>query len=229
MEKALLIQPLDILKIHADLLQKFDAIYLGNDFCQHLMPSAKDVNYIRKRWDKKIVLTTPILTGNDVEKTLRFINKMAAGAQITEVIVNDWGMLYALRDAAVHVSLGRLLFFQLKKYHKEFLTDFFKKYRVRTVETDDPKFIRNIPENIKISFHYPLRLLSFSRFCPHIKNITLSCRRICQNKIVPLYSPSAKKFFYLNDNAYFELDQRIFNCARVSRTVFLYKARLLPQ
>ncbi len=219
MEKALILQKTDISNIKATRLEKCDAVYLGNDFCANLLPSLQDVNCIRKRFDGKIVLSTPILTGDGLEKILRFIETKTGASQIAEVVVNDWGLLYALRKKAIPVSLGRLLALQLQEVPQELLKDFFSDYRISAVEMDDLKFITHVPEAVKVRYHYPLRFLSMAKFCPHVKKISSNCARPCLQKVIPLFAPSYKKNIYLHANAYFELREAPCWHERISRVI----------
>jgi hypothetical protein len=218
-EKALILQKSEISTVPAGLLEACDAVYMGSDFCVNLLPSVRDIHRTVQRHGRNIVLATPVVTGEGVAKILDLVGKKAAGSRIAEVIVNDWGLLYALRTRGVPVSLGRLLAQQLQRYPQELLAGFCRKYHVRAIEMDDLEFMHNIPENIKVHFHYPLRFLCFTRFCPHEKNICSACRGSCTRKAVSLYAPSVQKDFYLIANAYFELRKAPYDFFGISRII----------
>ncbi|MBF0331953.1 MAG: hypothetical protein HQL17_08485 [Candidatus Omnitrophica bacterium] len=219
MEKALLLQRSDILKAKRDSLSKYDAVYIGSDFCPHLMPSVKEVQHLRKVFDKKIVLATPVLTTQGVAGILRFIRRRSIVSLIDEMVVNDWGLLHKINSIKINVSVGLLMMYQLQRLSKEQLSDFFAQYRVKAIELDEIKYIENIPANTKISLHYPLRFLCFARFCPHVKKIPSSCRQACYGKTIALKASHGMGKVYLIANAYFIKNKERLDRARLSRLV----------
>ena len=95
-----------------DGLPAFDRIYFGVEFCQHLLPTERDVRaaagLCRER-DLGLTLVTPYGTDALLPKLERLLE--AADAPDLEVLVSDWGVLQSLQDGSSsgRPVLGRLL------------------------------------------------------------------------------------------------------------------------
>jgi hypothetical protein len=91
-------------------------VYLGNEFCENLIPSRRELLRALGRLEERRLdasLATPMPSDCGIERVARLCEVLPAG---TEVIVNDWGVLRFLRmrfPDLVPVA-GRLLARQMK-------------------------------------------------------------------------------------------------------------------
>ena len=112
MDKAILIEDIDSLDRHE--LSDFSYIYFGNETCPKLFSSLDDIKYLinnKKIIQKKLVLITSYLRDEDfirVDRVFKFLLKKNA---LSEVVANDWGLIYFLNRnyPDVRITLGRLL------------------------------------------------------------------------------------------------------------------------
>lgn len=95
-------------------LPDYSHLYFGVEFCEHLLPSADDVEaacaFCRQRqW--KLSLLTPYVTDWGLEKIDPLLQVLEEhGPEDTEVVVNDWGVLRQVTsrpDTELKVVLGR--------------------------------------------------------------------------------------------------------------------------
>ena len=89
-------------------------VYTGDEFCIHRMPDPGMLEETlqgaaNKSWD--VTLLTPPVTNEGLERCLTLFRFLEQHAPETEVVVNDWGLLGALREnhPALPVAAGRLL------------------------------------------------------------------------------------------------------------------------
>jgi hypothetical protein len=86
-----------------------DGLYLGNDFCEFLMPSAAQVRAGLSFCDKKglsFALVLPWCTQSALERSRALISLLPAG---TEVVFNDWGLPDLIRERGLVPIAGRLI------------------------------------------------------------------------------------------------------------------------
>jgi len=86
-------------------------IYLGNEFCERLMPGPKDLEYVQSGPVQRginLTLVTPMLTDAGFRRLDNLLPYLSAG---TEVVINDWGALHRLRAdyPSLVPVLGRML------------------------------------------------------------------------------------------------------------------------
>ncbi|MDD5097224.1 MAG: hypothetical protein PHU59_01890 [Candidatus Omnitrophica bacterium] len=111
MENAIFITKISQLKY---VTSKFSRLYYGNEFCERLIPSLKDLNQIlryTKRMGLDFSLATPYVTDSGLKK-LKILFKFLKTKKIKcEVIVNDWGVLNLINRKYPNLQpvLGRLL------------------------------------------------------------------------------------------------------------------------
>jgi len=111
MEKAIFITKPSQLK-YID--HKYSRLYYGNEFCERLIPSLRDLSQIldyiqRRRLDFSLV--TPYVTNIGLEK-LKVLFEFLKDKKINcEVIINDWGILNLINRQYLNFQpvLGRLL------------------------------------------------------------------------------------------------------------------------
>ncbi len=92
----------------------FTRIYFGQEFCERLMPGAKDLAEVLAFADEQGVgfsLVTPYVTNKGLDALEKLLPMLAERRPDAEVVCNDWGVLHLLRsDYPVLVPvLGRLL------------------------------------------------------------------------------------------------------------------------
>ncbi len=103
-----------------------------------------------------------------------------------------------------------------------YIKDFIKRYGVERVETDSRELFKKYAENtkVKLSFHYPLRLMSMTRFCPFMGGIATTCKAPCGDGLLSLKTMQLDFAVFSKGNAYFAKN-RLVKHPRLSRAVFL--------
>jgi len=164
---------------------RITSLHLGNEFCERLLPTAKDVISAQATADKLAVtftLVTPMLTDGGFRLLDKILPKLAHG---TEVVVNDWGTLQKLRGDFPRLIpvLGRMLnkiikdprlpsaqwtklqpFDGQSAYFKLFLA----RFSIGQLEMDVPPFAKIEQFNsdpMKLSVHLPYGYTWKGRMC----------------------------------------------------------------
>lgn len=111
MEKAIFISRLQGIKY---LNKGYSRIYFGNEFCQQLIPSKKDLKEIiriAKKGEMGFTLVTPYVTNEGLTKLRGLFDLLKKQRECYEVVVNDWGVLRLLNKEynSLQPVLGRLL------------------------------------------------------------------------------------------------------------------------
>jgi len=86
-------------------------IYLGNEFCERLIPKAADLQQAQEEatgQGMELTLVTPMVTDFGLERIEKLLPRLGEGS---EVVINDWGVLQRVRTAypALKPVLGRML------------------------------------------------------------------------------------------------------------------------
>lgn len=86
-------------------------IYLGNEFCERLIPDAKILQQCLSQTERRelpVSFVTPLVSDSGLRRLSRCFAELPAGS---EVVVNDWGVLRLLRRNFDHLVpvVGRLL------------------------------------------------------------------------------------------------------------------------
>ncbi|MCX6799148.1 MAG: hypothetical protein NTW59_03570 [Candidatus Diapherotrites archaeon] len=87
----------------------FSRVYFGAELCERLLPSEKDLRAAKKFCKKNKMgfsLVTPFLTDPGIEKALRLVRLLSPH---DELVVNDYGLLPALKRKKPGLVAGRLL------------------------------------------------------------------------------------------------------------------------
>lgn len=110
-ERALYATKLADLKHYAD---DFSRLYFGNEFCQRLIPSAEELEQALKFASEKsltFTFVTPYVTDEGLGMLEPLLSKIEETKPGSEVVFNDWGMLYLLnnRHPSLEPVMGRLL------------------------------------------------------------------------------------------------------------------------
>ncbi|MFH1788382.1 MAG: hypothetical protein ABH834_03265 [Candidatus Altiarchaeota archaeon] len=165
---------------------EYDRVYLGDEFCERLLPTVRQLEKALKISDKKITLATPPLTDKGLAGAKKLLSALPGK---TEVVVNDWGLLDDVKGLNLSPVLGRLLL----KYHRdprvELIDDkipkgcrkvlhssaltqerfvkFLKKNRIRRIELDAVPFEVDHGDlsGFKASLHVPYAYVTTTRQC----------------------------------------------------------------
>ena len=92
----------------------FERVYFGNEFCQHLIPAIEHIDKVKKIAKEKhlkFTLVTPYVTDSGMKNLLPLFSYLDECDENIEVVVNDYGVLYALssRYRRLVPVLGRLM------------------------------------------------------------------------------------------------------------------------
>lgn len=222
-------------------LKESSRVYFGSEFCEHLLPSSSALKRIMGKCGKlgkSLTLVTPYLTEKGVERTLKLIEILSEEAVSldAEVILNDFGMIYALRsEYSVHKGVGRLLSRQercprllLKKdearrndadksaYSPEYLDLIQREYGIRRIEFDN--MTQGIPvglseSGMEISVYIPFVFLTLTtpRFCLYADGRWEGrCRKKClERPYVNMISPRMPHPIILRGNAQFYINREL--------------------
>lgn len=93
---------------------RFSRLYLGDEFCQHLIPSPAQIDRALQRIQPQRMafsLVTPYVTDEGIGRLRDLFSHLDTHCPQAEVIVNDWGALRLLRRESLSLTpvLGRLL------------------------------------------------------------------------------------------------------------------------
>lgn len=101
-----------------------------------------------------------------------------------------------------------------------YIRGFLKRYAVERVETDSEQIFRKYAGNtdVKISFHYPLRLMAVTRLCPFMGGIATKCKAPCGNRLLGLKTKHLDYEVFCKGNAYF-MKNRLIKHPRLDRLV----------
>ena len=88
---------------------KFERIYFGNEFCERIIPSDKDVIKILDFADDRgmnFTFVTPWSTDKGIKSIKKILPTLPKN---TEVIFNDWGVFRIIKKYRLKPTMGRLL------------------------------------------------------------------------------------------------------------------------
>jgi hypothetical protein len=93
---------------------QFNMIYLGNEFCERLVPSTQEIEQALGFAQEHTIpfsLVTPYLTNEGLQKWKKLVEKVAEVYPTGEIIFNDWGMFRTVKSIskALEPVLGRLM------------------------------------------------------------------------------------------------------------------------
>lgn len=221
---------------------KYQRLYFGNEFCEYNLPSTASIGRILEL-GAAASFVTPLVTGHGIKRIEEIIRVLGEHPGSHEVIANDFGVLEMLagRDNLVPV-LGRLLtrnvfdiaHGRLVAMSSEPITLFRERYGATRYEISSfhtrlapPE--EGMPEDVRLSLHYPYMYLATTRRCafrfqdvpklakatgqqvfeyqgvPQIAEVDrLGCDRSCRKHMFQLRYPNYQKEpFYLKGNTLF--------------------------
>ena len=122
-------------------IKDFDRVYLGNEFCQNLIPTLSDFKLqVKKIKDKDFSFVTPFVIDKNISKLERIFKYLDKEYDEPEVIVNDLGILYLLHENYPKIKkvFGRILYpniflkpkDEIIKIKSKSTIELFKKYNI---------------------------------------------------------------------------------------------------
>jgi len=169
-------------------IKDFDHVYLGNEFCQNLIPPlSKFKLQIKKLKDKDFSFVSPFVTDKGMGKLEKIFKYLNVTYNKPEVIVNDLGVLYFLHKNYPKIKkvFGRLLYpnvflkpkDEIIKIKSKSIIDLFMKYKIDryelsvknadlTLKTLEKQVnSEELFKNLQFSFYYPYFPISVTRKC----------------------------------------------------------------
>lgn len=192
MERALFVPSLDRLPSGPC---EYDRLYFGNEFCERLLPASESLagaldEADDRGWD--FTLVTSFATDAGLDRMKPLFEALHARAPLSEVVVNDWGVLSFLQrefgDECFPLAAGRLLTKQardprlgklaervpagamqhlrMSNVDGPLLTKFLRSRGVVRAEFDNPLhgFERTAP-GLPGSLYHPYMYLTTTRLC----------------------------------------------------------------
>lgn len=186
--------------VHATFCNRFGKIapqymYFGSEMCQYRIPSEEDVREayqyaMNKGYD--FVLVTPYVPETGFQKIYPLLEWLEQNAKGTEVVVNDWGILYIIKTKFPNLKpiVGRLLnkmirdprvshlytqegapekaqkVFSKSSFEEPFFQIFLEDQKVKRIEYDS--FMRPFEigeEGISASMHIGFGVVATGRSC----------------------------------------------------------------
>jgi hypothetical protein len=139
-------------------IQKTDILYFGNEFCQNIIPTKKQISKAFS-WALKnniqFVFVLPYITNNKIKTTDNLLNLLNDKKQNIEIIFNDWGTLaLILKYQNLKPVLGRLLTKQRKDpIAHDIITN--QQNKIKLAVIDGKKTIvksKQVPQSLKTYF-----------------------------------------------------------------------------
>jgi hypothetical protein len=173
---------------------RYSRVYFGNEFCQKLIPSEKELEEVLSFILSKslgFTFVTSFATDTVFEPLRNLFGAISKRAPDSEVVINDWGVLSIVREYNLKPVIGRLLTKQsrdprilslidrLPRKAVErskaagigpYLTRFLKTKAVERMEIDNlPQGIRlgecKKPAGFRFSLYFPFNYVTTSRQC----------------------------------------------------------------
>jgi len=221
MEKALALDASVLKKRPLKVPAGCGAVVLGSEFCAGLLPSPQEVLDVMAAFKGRIILATPMLTEAGLAAVKKIL--LAAGkSRRLEVIANDLGLLELLRarfKGKAAVSCGRILTHRVRIMPQAYAEKFLARYGIRTFEVDDASIIKRLePYGLALSWHYPFKYATVTRFCPWEERWASACGKSCLGRTAPLTHPGLPVTLWRIGSAYFVRGQR--GRAGVERNIF---------
>ncbi len=203
MEKALALETCSPEAVGA-LPRGLSAVVAGSEFCANLLPSPAEAAALRRAFKGRITLATGLLTEAALGRVKKLLPVLSRGGGL-EVIANDLGLLETLRRRrGIKVSCGRILAHRVKIMPEDYARGFLARYRISGFEVDDAAVIGRLePYGLPLSWHYPFRYATVTRFCPWENRWAESCGRSCLGRARRFVSPRVPKPLWLRGCAYF--------------------------
>jgi len=182
---------------HGIFTREFSRLYIGNEFCQNLLPEAGQlVEFIQKAGNEgfNITICYPYLKESYIDSCTDMLDKINIYCRESniklEITINDWGLLQLVSNKFPYLSpvLGRLLNkrkkdprdewkWKVEAYedsmeenhlNEEKVNAFYKKYGISRYEYEVHNYYNKIAEG-NHSLHFPFYQMVTSMYC-HLFN-----------------------------------------------------------
>lgn len=225
-ERAVSITPPELGDLDEKVIRRYDRVYLGSEFCQHLLPSMGDVRALKDKGVEELTVLTPLLPTAQLRSFLKLFGGILKLFPRAELSLADLGLMRAVNRAyggAVPLLLARPVSADFIRMDERFLERFFAENNLRLLETDEPDRVAAFRgRGVKFSFHYPFKYLSMTRLCPFVKGG--ACARACAGKTLRIDQTAPYRgSFFLKNNFYFS-ENSAPPPAGIARTVFALAA-----
>jgi len=210
MEKAVILSLKELREPEPRLMERFDRVYAGDEFCQLKLPTVKELGTLRSLYGGKITLASSVLTDAGMKRFRELITLMESWKDGGEVVVNDIGALSSLaarKSAGIKVSLGRALAANFSSFTAS--AGFARLFgtAVSSVEVDNRSVLNTALNSgaLRLHLHYPFQLLAFSRCCYRSGKLNSSCSSECLKgpRFIEVRRGPLKDKFFLDGNAAF--------------------------
>lgn len=162
----------------------YSRIYFGNEFCEHLIPSFKELKVFLdycSKYSLSLTFVTPHCTDWGISKLEKIFAKLP---QNNEVVINDWGVLSLVDFYNLKPICGRSLLAGLRDprlIRREYANDFSKitsanqelfqhfllSRGIERFEIDNVRqgYSFKTHDKLSVSLHYPFVTITTSRKC----------------------------------------------------------------
>lgn len=144
------------------------------------LPAPEEALAAAAAFEGKLILAMPLLTEAGLAAVKKILRAFG-GKRRLEVIANDLGLMEFLRGnykGAVEISCGRILTHRVRIMPGEYAEKFLARYGVKTFEVDDASVLERLKLfGLALSWHYPFRYATVTRFCPWEDRWSSSCGR----------------------------------------------------
>lgn len=212
--------------------KKFSIIYLGNEFCQNLIPPEEDIKKTIDFCERKnlgFVLVTPLLLEEGRTTLSEKMKRLPPG---TEVVFNDWGALNIIKTLGHVPVMGRTLLkvrrdpeIAIENAGESFYKDcnitdasfrfFLRGQNIERVEIDNiEQGYRLKQKEIKTSLYYPFVFIATGRRCIYRwvkegKMFIDGCKiRYCAQNNLKANMNETNKEIYIKGNTHFYLNNK---------------------
>ena len=186
--------------------QEYSRLYFGVEFCQNLIPSIEDLSYILRFVSKKrldFTFVTPFITKEGLEKLKPQLNYLVQEHPVSEIIINDWGLLSWIDKNYSNLTLvlGRLLVkqkrgprilslmgrvpdimiqhFRQSNVDTSMISNFLISKGINRIEFDNLlQGISRPAHSLKGSLYTPFVYVTTTRFCPASSTDRISNRSL---------------------------------------------------
>lgn len=199
----------------------YGAVVLGSEFCAGLLPSPGEALAAAASFGGRLILATPMLTEAGLSAVKKLLKALGARRGL-EVIANDLGLLEYLRSVSggrAAVSCGRILTHRVRIMPPDYARKFLARYGIRTFEVDDASVLKRLETyGLALSWHYPFKYVTVTRFCPWEDRWASSCGRSCLGRAEQLEHPGLPVKLWRAGAAYFVRGQR--SRGGMARTIY---------
>lgn len=153
----------------------FNRVYFGNEFCERLIPSSKEIDQILdfcRIKNMPLTFVTPYCTDFGIQRLSGIFSRLPKS---TEVVFNDWGLLHSIKKNQLTPILGRLLISIKRDPRIRPDSGNMEYYRMSNINTDFQDFImdqgifRIELDNVYQGYDYvPKEQMNFSMYYPYV-------------------------------------------------------------